>query len=254
MCDQFRAVTAPDPMQDRLAETSQAAPDTRPPPGQAIRLHNVAVRYSGRIALEGVSGTFAAGSLTAVVGANGAGKSTLLAAVAGTVRLAGGTIERPPRGQLAYLPQRAAIDREYPISIAELIALGGWREIGAFRAPSPELRSRIAAAASVVGLTGRLDRRIGELSPGEFQRVLFARIIVQDAAIILLDEPFAAVDAPTIAALLSHIDRWHREGRTVIAVLHDLDQVRAQFPETVVLARRCLAWDKTPDALAALAA
>lgn len=233
-------------MPDRLVGRSQDAP------GQAIRLHDVSVRFAGRIALEAVGGTFAAGSLTAVVGANGAGKSTLLAAIAGTVRLAGGTIERPPRGQLAYLPQRSAIDRDYPVSTDELIALGAWREVGAFRAASSELRARVATAADIVGLGGRLGRRIAELSIGEFQRALFARIIVQGADTILLDEPFAAVDAPTVAALLAQIARWHQEGRTVIAVLHDLEQVRAQFPETVVLARRCLAWGVTMGALTAL--
>ena len=219
-----------------------------------VLLREVSVRFGRRVALEAVSGEFASGSLTAVIGANGAGKSTLLAAIAGVVRLTGGTVECAARRRLAYLPQLSAIDRDYPLTVAELIALGGWPEIGAFRAPSAALRQRIAAAAETVGLSGRLERSIGEISVGEFQRALFARLILQDARVILLDEPFAAVDAQTMSVLLDQITRWHQEGRTVIAVLHDLDLVKARFPSTLVLARRCLAWGPTEAALPAMAA
>ena len=218
-----------------------------------VLLREVTVRYGRRVALEAVSGEFASGSLTAVIGANGAGKSTLLAAITGVVRLAGGRVECAARPRLAYLPQLSAIDRDYPLSVAELISLGGWREIGAFRAPRSALRQRIAAVAETVGLSGRIERSIGEISVGEFQRALFARLILQDATVILLDEPLAAVDAQTMSVLLDQITRWHEDGRTVIAVLHDLDLVQARFPSTLVLARRCLAWGPTEAALPAMA-
>ena len=218
-----------------------------------VLLRDVTVRYGRRVALEAVSGEFASGSLTAVVGANGAGKSTLLAAIAGVVRPAAGVVSRAAR-RLAYLPQLAALDRDYPLSVAELITLGGWREFGAFRSPGIALRARAAAAAETVGLAARLARPIGELSAGELQRALFARLMLQDAAVILLDEPFAAVDAQSMSMLLDQMMRWHREGRTVIAVLHDLDLVRSRFPSTLVLARRCLAWGRTEAALSAMAA
>ena len=116
------------------------------------------------------------------------------------------------------------------------------------------LRARVGEVSEMVGLAGRLARRIGELSVGELQRALFARLILQDAAVILLDEPFAAIDAQTISVLLDWVAQWHREGRTVIAVLHDLDLVRARFPSTVVLARRCVAWGATEAALSVMAA
>jgi zinc/manganese transport system ATP-binding protein len=219
-----------------------------------VVLRNVTVRYGRRVALEAVTGEFVAGSLTAVVGANGAGKSTLLAAIAGVVRLAGGVVDRPGRQRLAYLPQLTEIDRDYPLTVAELIALGGWREFGPFRAPGKALRVRAAAAAETVGLAGRLARTIGEISVGEFQRALFARLILQDAAVILLDEPFAAVDALTMAVLLDQVTQWHRQGRTVVAILHDRELVKARFPSTLVLARRCLAWGATERALPAMAA
>jgi zinc/manganese transport system ATP-binding protein len=219
-----------------------------------VRLRDVTVRYGRRVALAAVSGEFAPGSLTAVVGANGAGKSTLLAAIAGVVPLAAGLVDRPAWHRLAYLPQLTAIDRDYPVTVSELITLGGWRKFGPFRSPGTAVRARAAAAAETVGLTGRLRRSIGEISVGELQRALFARLILQNAAVILLDEPFAAVDAPTVSVLLDQIERWHQEGRTVIAVLHDLDLVRARFPSTLVLARRCLAWGATEVALPAMAA
>ena len=218
-----------------------------------VRLRDVTVRYGRRTALEAVSGEFASGSLTAVVGANGAGKSTLLAAIAGVVRLSRGTVNCGARQHLAYLPQLAAIDRDYPLTVLELIALGGWREFGAFRSPSTALRTRAVLVAETVGLAGRLARQIGELSVGELQRALFARLMLQDAAVILLDEPFTAVDAQTLSVLLDQVIQWHQEGRTVIAVQHDLDLVRARFPLTLVLARRCLAWGVTDAVLPAMA-
>ena len=217
-------------------------------------LHDVTVRYGRRIALEAVSGEFVAGSLTAVVGANGAGKSTLLAAIAGVVRLAGGRVSCAARQRLAYLPQIAAIDRDHPLTVSELITLGGWREFGVFRSPGSALRARVAEVAETVGLAERLGRSIGEVSMGELQRALFARLILQDAAVILLDEPFAAVDPQTMSLLLDQVTRWHQEGRTVIAALHDLDVVQARFPSTLVLARRCVAWGPTEVALRAMAA
>jgi zinc/manganese transport system ATP-binding protein len=223
------------------------------PDGRVV-LRDVTVRYGRRVALEAVSGEFLAGSLTAVVGVNGAGKSTLLAAIAGVVRLTGGVVNCAARPRLAYLPQLTSIDRDYPLTVAELIALGGWREFGAFRSPRAALRARAAVVAETVGLAGRLRQPIGEISVGELQRALFARLALQDAAVILLDEPFAAVDAQTMPVLLDQVTRWHQEGRTVIAVVHDLELVRARFPTTLVLARRCLAWGATEMALPAMAA
>ena len=223
------------------------------PPDASIVLRDVTVRYGRLVALESVTGQFASGSLTAVVGANGAGKTTLLAAIAGTVRLNSGRVIRPLRERLAYLPQLAMIDRDYPVTVGELIALGAWREFGALRAPNTASRALVAEAAATVGLAARLHRRIDQLSAGELQRTLFARLILQDAQVILLDEPFAPVDAQTTSVLLDQVAQWHEQGRTVIAVSHDLGLVRARFPETLVLARRCVSWGPTETALPALA-
>ena len=218
-----------------------------------VALRHLTVGYRERVAVEAVSGTFAAGSLTAIVGANGAGKTTLLHAIAGLVTPLHGSIDvtgAEIAADLAYLPQRDAIDRDFPISVLEFAALGGWARIGALGRVPPELRSRGMNALQAVGLDDLAGRMIGELSVGQFRRALFARVIVQDAAIVLLDEPFAGVDATTSNHLLGLMRRWHDEGRTVLVALHDLEQVLAIFPETLLLARKPIAWGETAAALA----
>ncbi|MCX7374302.1 MAG: ATP-binding cassette domain-containing protein, partial [Alphaproteobacteria bacterium] len=102
-----------------------------------------------------------------------------------------------------------------------------------------------------VGLRGFEARGVGSLSAGQFQRLLFARLLMQDAPILLLDEPFTALDERTATDMLALLRRWHGEGRTIIAVLHDLDLVRREFPRTLLLARDCVAWDATETALTA---
>jgi zinc/manganese transport system ATP-binding protein len=220
--------------------------------GCGVTLRDLTVNYRERIAVEAVSGVFAPGSLTAIVGANGAGKTTLLDAIAGLVALRRGSIERTggkSPAHLAYLPQRDSIDRDFPISVLEFAALGGWARIGALGRVPPQLRSCGLNALQAVGLEALAGRMLGELSVGQFRRALFARVIVQDAAIVLLDEPFASVDATTSDDLLKLVRRWHGEGRTVMVALHDLEQVLAMFPETLLLARRAIAWGETATAL-----
>jgi zinc/manganese transport system ATP-binding protein len=188
-----------------------------------------------------------------VVGPNGAGKSSLLKAIAGTLPLQSGTIRCAARlsRDFAYLPQLVELDRTFPIDVRELVALGAWRSFGAYRRPHDGVFDHVVAAAATTGLEGFLDRPIERLSTGEFQRALFARLLLQDAAVILLDEPFAAVDERASEDLLRLMRRWHQEGRTVIAVLHDLDQVREHFPTTLLLARSCVEWGDTASVLAA---
>jgi zinc/manganese transport system ATP-binding protein len=107
----------------------------------------------------------------------------------------------------------------------------------------------VDAALEAVGLQGFERRPVGTLSSGQLQRALFARLLVQDADLILLDEPFNAVDSKTTAGLLTLVQQWHRQGRTVIAVLHDDAQVREHFPQTLLLARECIAWGATAEVL-----
>jgi zinc/manganese transport system ATP-binding protein len=220
-----------------------------------IALHDVTVAYERHPAVHHLTGGFAPGSLTAVVGPNGAGKSTLLKALAGVLRPVGGRIERGAPGtplerrRIAYLPQLPELDRRFPISVLDTVLTGAWPRTGWYRAIDAGARAAAADALTAVGLEGFRERPIGTLSVGQFQRVLFARLMVQDAALILLDEPFNALDARTVRDLVALIERWHGERRTVIAVLHDLDQVRRHFPDALLLARECIAWGPTAGVL-----
>ncbi|CAN7199738.1 ABC transporter ATP-binding protein [Rhizobium rhizogenes] len=216
-----------------------------------IRLDNLTVTYERHPAVHHVSGAFQAGSLTAIAGPNGAGKSTLLKAIIGELRVAEGSIDRGQltRNDFGYLPQAADINRRFPISVADTIMLGAWKNSGAFGRFSRADAERARDALAAVGLVGFERRHIGSLSAGQFQRVLFARLLLQDARVILLDEPFTAIDQRTTRDLLDIVLRWHGDGRTVIAVLHDFDQVRAHFPETLLIARELVGWGRTQDVM-----
>jgi zinc/manganese transport system ATP-binding protein len=221
--------------------------------GAEIHLTDLTVAHERRPAVHHVSGRFAAGSLTAVVGPNGAGKTTLLRAIAGLHRPDEGRLEAPglTPARIALLPQAAALDRSFPINCLDVVMLGLWPRLGPFRAVPSTGRAQAEAALAAVGLDGFGRRAVGSLSAGQFQRVLFARLLVQDADLILLDEPFNAVDARTAADLLRVVRRWHGEGRTVVAVLHDLDLVRREFPDCLMLAREAIAWGPTEEVLSA---
>jgi zinc/manganese transport system ATP-binding protein len=216
-----------------------------------IVLCNLTVAYDRRIAVQQVSGQFAAGSLTAVVGPNGAGKSTLVKTLAGVLRPDSGHISLGSLDAqtVGYLPQAAEIDRSFPLSVADTVAMGAWRTMGALRGLGRAQAHRTGECLAAVGLAGFEQHSIGALSSGQLQRVLFARLLLQDAPLIVLDEPFNAMDARTTEDLLRLVHEWHRQGRTIIAVLHDLEQVRRHFPQTLLMARHLVAWGDTPTVL-----
>jgi zinc/manganese transport system ATP-binding protein len=127
--------------------------------------------------------------------------------------------------------------------------MGLWSRAGLFGGIGRRDRHRVEEALAAVGLSGFERRPIGTLSGGQMQRALFARLLLQDADLILLDEPFTAIDAKTSADLLALVRRWHDESRTVVAVLHDLDVVRRVFPQTLLIAREPVAWGDTASVL-----
>ncbi len=213
----------------------------------AISFRDVTLGYDRHPAIHHITGDVEAGALLAVIGPNGAGKSTLLKGIAGELRPLSGSIKLGglKRPGIAYLPQQIEIDRHFPITVFDCAAMGLWRKIGAWLGLDRQYGDEVARALHTVGLQEFSDRLIGALSGGQFQRMLFARLLLQDAAIILLDEPFRAVDSKTIADLVALIQRWNGEGRTVLAALHDIEQVRAHFPDTLLLAREVVAWGET---------
>jgi zinc/manganese transport system ATP-binding protein len=216
-----------------------------------VRFSNLTLGYDRHPAVHHLDGAVAQGALIAVVGPNGAGKSTLFKGIVGVLRPLGGQIDLCGLSarDIAYLPQAAEVDRSFPISVYDMVAMGLWRVTGAFGGIGLRERDRIHHAIAAVGLTGFEDRPIGTLSGGQMQRVLFARLLLQDARLIVLDEPFNAIDAKTAADLFGLVRHWHAENRTVLAALHDLDLVRANFPEVLLLARERVAWGEAKDVL-----
>jgi zinc/manganese transport system ATP-binding protein len=216
----------------------------------ALRLVDLTVSYDRHPAVHHLSAEIPAAEMTAIVGPNGAGKSSLLKAVLGLAPRIEGRIDCQAR-RIAYLPQQAEIDRSFPISVFDTVLLGRWSRFGGYaKASSADIHDTIHAIEAV-GLAGFERRPIDTLSVGQFQRVLFARLLLQDADLVLLDEPFAAIDAKTVADLMAVIRRWRAEKRTVVVVLHDLDQVRREFPNTLLVARELIDAGPTARVLSA---
>lgn len=217
----------------------------------AVRFENATIGYNRHPAVHHIEGRIEPGSLLAVVGPNGAGKSTLLKAVVGALPPLEGRVvlEGCSLRRVAYLPQQTDIDRSFPIAVFDFVAMGLWRRVGLFGGFRRRDDEAVAEALAAVGLAGFERRTLDTLSGGQVQRVLFARLLLQDAPLVLLDEPFSAIDTRTANDLMDLVLRWHGEGRTIIAVLHDLDQVRTHFPEALLLARHVIAWGATAEAI-----
>lgn len=217
----------------------------------AIRFSNLTLGYDRHPAVHHLDGDVETGALLAICGPNGAGKSTLLKGIVGTLSPLSGAISLPraKAREIAYLPQAADIDKSFPINVFDVVAMGLWNRRGLFGGCSRGDEAKIRDALSAVRLDGFERRAIATLSGGQLQRMLFARLLLQDAAIILLDEPFTAIDSKTTADLLDLVARWRAEKRTVLAVLHDFDLVREHFPQTLLLAREAIARGRTEDVL-----
>jgi len=205
--------------------------------GPAIHLRRLSVAIGSLRVLEQLDVTFAAGSLSAIVGANGCGKTTLLRTITGLLTPASGAvdIEGGTRRDIGYLPQHSDVDRSFPISVYDFVASGLWMRCGVWRRLSLQQRSAIDNALVRAGLQDLQRRLVGSLSGGQFQRMVFARMILQDTGAILLDEPFNAVDGRTVGVMLETITQWHHEGRTVIVVSHDLPLALHHFPQTLLM-------------------
>jgi zinc/manganese transport system ATP-binding protein len=209
--------------------------DTQVPEG--LVLHNLTVGYDRHPALHHLNLCIPKGALVAVVGPNGAGKTTLLRTLAGELSPMSGHVQGLP-ASVAYLPQRCSLDVSFPVSVWEMVAMGLWHRMGAMGGMTAAMRRECAAALEQVGLTGFENRHVDALSGGQLQRALFARLALQDATLVLLDEPFAAVDAPTKNQLLGVLKHWQTQGKTVLTVTHDLAQAAEHFPSTLLLARQ----------------
>jgi zinc/manganese transport system ATP-binding protein len=215
----------------------------------SLTFRDLTLGYNDHPAVHHLNGSVKIGSLTAVVGANGSGKSTLMKGIVGVLKPMAGESLKIPGARIAYLPQQSELDRSFPARVVDLVSMGLWPKRGLLGRYTAEDKASVKRALMAVGLEGFEARPLDTLSGGQLQRALFARVLVQDAEIILLDEPFNAIDARTVTDLIALIKRWHGEKRTVMVVVHDLGLVREHFPETLLLARHPVAWGPTSEAL-----
>lgn len=221
----------------------------------ALDVRGLTVAYSGRPALWEVDASFSGGCLTAIVGPNGAGKSTLLKAVLGLVPIESGTVvfgggpARPRHEQVAYVPQRDAVDWDFPITVREVAEMGRYPLAGWFRRLRPVDHAAVDLALERVGMIPFADRQIDELSGGQRQRAFLARALAQEAPLLFMDEPFAGIDARTEAALIDVLRGVRDDGRAVVVVHHDLGTVRTHFDEAVLLNVRTVASGRVEDVL-----
>ena len=180
-----------------------------------VTLTNLTAGYDRRPAVHHISGVFADASMTAIVGPNGGGKSTLLKALAGFVPLMSGTTDcgdiQP--SEVAYLPQQFEMDRTFPISVLDVVMLGHWPRLGALGRIRQNHKTEALKALALVDMESFAARPVASLSTGQWQRVLFARLSLQRAKLILLDEPFAAIDGRTTHDLLHVLEHWQKAGQ-----------------------------------------
>jgi manganese/iron transport system ATP-binding protein/manganese/zinc/iron transport system ATP- binding protein len=220
--------------------------DRRGPP--AIEVENLTVSYGPRPALLDVSFSVDPGSLVGVIGPNGSGKSTLIKAILGFVRRDFGSVRifgqpvEEARGRVAYVPQRGAVDWDYPVTVEEVAMMGRYGGIPWWRSPAAADRKAVADALEIVRMSDFRSRQIGQLSGGQQQRVFMARALAQGADILLLDEPFAGVDAATERALLEVLRQAKSAGRTLVVVHHDLATAAETFDRLVLLKQRLFAY------------
>jgi manganese/iron transport system ATP-binding protein len=235
------------------ADAAPVAPAERP----SLICRDLSAGYDGTVALEGVDGTVGSGQALALVGPNGAGKTTFIRSVLGLVDVISGSIEvlgttpALARADVAYVPQADALDRSFPVSVADVVGMGRYRRIGWLRRPGKDDRSRVEAALVEVGLADRADERFGVLSGGQRQRVLLARAIAQEARLLLLDEPFNGVDTTTIDVLLGVLSRLRDAGAAVVMSTHDLDVARASCDLACVINRRQVSFGPIESSLTA---
>jgi ABC-type Mn2+/Zn2+ transport system ATPase subunit len=205
------------------------------PTENSVRFDRVTVAYQQTVGIEDVSFDLAAGEFLGIVGPNGSGKTTLLRAVLGLAIPASGSVTvlgssgralARVRSRIGYVPQRRALDPQFPVSVREAVAMGLYPTLGAFRRPTSDDRRRVESALASVGLTDSADHVAGHLSGGQQQRLLIARALVHEPRILLLDEPTSAVDVATRFTIVDLVRKLHAErGLTTLYVTHDVNEV-----------------------------
>lgn len=213
----------------------------------ALEVQGMTISYGPKPAVFSVDMAVPPGSMTAIIGPNGAGKSTLLKGalglqpvLSGTAFVRGQTVPSM-RDKVAYVPQRASVDWDFPTRVREVVAMGLYPRLGLLGRMRSSHRAVVADALNRVGMADFADRQIGQLSGGQQQRVFLARALAQDPDLYLLDEPFAGVDAATEKAIIDVLKDLKSQGKTVVAVHHDLTTVESYFDRVLLLNVRKIA-------------
>ncbi len=218
----------------------------------AIAIRGLTVSYGQTPVLRSVSVDMPSGRLIGVVGPNGAGKSTLLKAVLGLITPESGSIQifseplESYRQRIAYVPQTEAVDWDFPVSVMDVVLMGRYGQLGWFGRPKATDRDIAREALTMVGMNDFASRHIRQLSGGQQQRIFLARALCQQADILLLDEPFAGVDAATEQAIFDLIARLTGEGKTLVVVNHDLS-VLDRFDYVLLINQQVVAFGPTSD-------
>jgi len=223
------------------ARDGRATGPDSPSPDSPLAVRGMTVSYGEKPAVFSIDATFPANAMSAIIGPNGAGKSTMLKACLGIVpRLSGEvTVFGAPideaRDRIAYVPQRASVDWDFPTTVIDVVQMGLYRRVGLLGRLSGEMAARARDCLDRVGMADFADRQIGQLSGGQQQRVFLARALAQDADLYLLDEPFAGVDAATERAIIDVLKLLKAQGKSVVAVHHDLSTVRDYFDHVFLI-------------------
>ncbi|MEM1138708.1 MAG: metal ABC transporter ATP-binding protein [Pseudomonadota bacterium] len=224
-----------------------------------MKIRGLTVSYGTRPAVFSADLTFPPGTMTAIIGPNGAGKSTLLKGalgvlplLAGEVRFFGKSLKRS-RDRVAYVPQRASVDWDFPARAIDVVGMGLYPQLGALQFFGASHKQTALECLARMGMEAFAERQIGQLSGGQQQRIFLARALAQAADLILLDEPFAGVDAATEATIISLLNNLKQEGRTIVCVHHDLSTVQDYFDRVALLNIRVMAEGQTQSAFTAAA-
>lgn len=213
----------------------------------ALTISNLSVAYHGVPVLTQVNASISAGVLLAIIGPNGAGKTTLLKSIIGLIKPTIGTIEffgKPIQSMsknIAYVPQRASVDWDFPIQVIDVVVMGCYAKLGWFARPGKAEYARAQSMLERVGMQQFAQRPICQLSGGQQQRVFIARALMQEAECYLLDEPFNGIDTTTEHIILQLLQELRDAGKTIIVVHHDLHTVQSYFDWALLLKKSTLA-------------
>lgn len=219
-----------------------------------LSLQDVTVKYEQGVGLDQISFDLQGGENVAVVGPNGAGKSTLFKVIAGVIKHKSGQVKVSgvePGGHIciSYVPQRSQVDWNFPVTVADVVMMGRIGKLGPFRIPQPRDWKQVRQALETVGLAALAKRQISELSGGQQQRMFIARGLVQEAELMLMDEPMRGLDVPSLESVLAALTKLREKGVTIMVAMHDLKMAAEHFDHIMLLNKRLIAFGSPEDVL-----